>query len=46
MEMRVQPQRLAFKSDTPVLVGLDRDSDDRRTFLLHRIQRLRVVESS
>lgn len=42
---RVQPQRLAFKADAPVLVGLDRESQERRTFMLARIERLRAVES-
>jgi Fe2+ transport system protein FeoA len=41
---RVQPQRLALKADAPVLVGLDRDGDQARTFLLHRIERLRLAE--
>jgi hypothetical protein len=41
---RVQPQRLAFKDDDPVLVGLDREGDERKTFLLGNIERLRMVE--
>ncbi len=44
LAMRVQPQRLAFKADSPVLVGLDRAEDERRTFVLDKIERLRVVE--
>jgi hypothetical protein len=40
----VQPQRLAFKGDAPVLVGLDVNEDERRTFVLDRIERLRVQE--
>jgi len=40
----VQPQRLAFKAESPVLVGLDRNEGDRRTFLLDRIEHLRIVE--
>ncbi|MFT7519182.1 MAG: hypothetical protein ACI9MC_001322 [Kiritimatiellia bacterium] len=39
----VQPQRLAFKADSPVLVGLDREEDERRTFLLGRIERLKLI---
>ena len=41
----VQPQRLAFKADAPVLVGLDRTEDERRTFVLERIERLQVLET-
>lgn len=40
----VQPQRLAFKGDSPVLVGLDTNEGERRTFVLDRIERLRVQE--
>jgi hypothetical protein len=40
----VQPQRLAFKADAPVLVGLDRGEDARRTFVLERVERLRLLE--
>jgi hypothetical protein len=43
---RVQPQRLAFKSDAPVLVGLDRETGERRTFLLDRIERIRQAEEA
>jgi hypothetical protein len=43
---RVQPQRLAFKADDPVLVGLDREENERRTFLLTRIERLRIQEEA
>ncbi len=42
----VQPQRIAFKADAPVLVGLDRNDDERRTFVLERVERLRVLEAS
>ncbi|MCB9664939.1 MAG: helicase-associated domain-containing protein [Alphaproteobacteria bacterium] len=38
----VQPQRLAFKGDSPVLVGLDLTDNERRTFVLERIERLRL----
>ena len=44
LPLRVQPQRLAFKSASPVLVGLDRVEDERRTFVLDKIERLRVVD--
>lgn len=40
----VQPQRLAFKGTSPVLVGLDVGEDERRTFVLDRIERLRIRE--
>lgn len=46
LNLRVQPQRLAFKADAPVLVGLEREEGDRRTFVLDRIERLRVLEDS
>jgi predicted DNA-binding transcriptional regulator YafY len=39
----VQPQRLAFKADAPVLVGLDRKEGDRRTYMLERIEKLKIV---
>ncbi|MFK7927596.1 MAG: WYL domain-containing protein, partial [Myxococcota bacterium] len=42
----VQPQRLAFKADAPVLVGLDREEKARRTFMLDRIERLELCEPS
>ncbi|MBT3221093.1 MAG: WYL domain-containing protein, partial [Proteobacteria bacterium] len=44
LTLLVQPQRLAFKAESPVLVGLDRDEGERRTFVLDRIERLRIVE--
>jgi len=44
LPLRVQPQRFAFKAESPVLVGLDRAEDERRTFVLDKIERLRVVE--
>jgi len=43
---KVQPQRLAFKADDPVLVGLDREENERRTFVLDRIERLDLVEAA
>jgi predicted DNA-binding transcriptional regulator YafY len=39
----VQPQRLAFKEESPVLVGLDLNENERRTFVLDRIERLRIA---
>ncbi len=42
----VEPQRMTFKADAPVLVGLDKDSDERKTFLIERVERLRLVEPS
>ncbi len=44
LALTVQPERLAFKTDAPVLVGLDRKEDERRTFVLDRIERLRLIE--
>lgn len=41
----VQPQRLAFKDADPVLVGLDINENERRTFVLDRIERLRQKEA-
>ena len=43
---KVQPQRLAFKADDPVLVGLDREENERRTFMLDRIERLELIEAA
>lgn len=45
-EVTVQPQRLAFKGTDPVLVGLDREEDARRTFMLERIERLAPAEEA
>jgi hypothetical protein len=44
LPLRVQPQRLAFKAASPVLVGLDRSEDERRTFVLDKIERMRVID--
>jgi predicted DNA-binding transcriptional regulator YafY len=44
MECLVQPERMAFKSDTPVLVGLDINENERRSFLLDRIERMRIED--
>ena len=44
LKLQVQPQRLAFKGQAPVLVGLDVTEDARRTFVLDRIERLRIKE--
>lgn len=41
---KVHPERLAFKADAPVLVGLDREENERRTYLLDRIERVRLLE--
>jgi len=40
----VQPERLAFRDATPVLVGLDKESNENRSFLLDKIERIRLVE--
>ncbi|MCA9572948.1 MAG: hypothetical protein KC656_34160, partial [Myxococcales bacterium] len=42
-ELMVEPQRFAFKGDSPVLVGLDKADDERRTFVLEKIERMRIV---
>jgi hypothetical protein len=42
LQCRVTPERLAFKSDQPVLVGLDRSDNKRATFLIERIERVRM----
>jgi hypothetical protein len=39
----VHPQRIAFKGEAPVLVGVDTADSERRTFVLDRIERLRVM---
>lgn len=39
----VHPQRIAFKAEAPVLVGVDTADSERRTFVLGRIERLRVM---
>jgi hypothetical protein len=44
LNLLVQAQRLAFKGEAPVLVGLDINEDARRTFVLDRIERLRLKE--
>jgi hypothetical protein len=43
LALLVQPQRIAFKAEAPVLVGLDRAENEPRTFVLDKIERLRVV---
>ena len=41
----VEPHRVAFKGDVPVLVGHDHGENERRTYMLDRIERLRIVEA-
>lgn len=41
----VEPQRVAFKGDQLLLVGLDRETNERRTYHIDRIERLRIVEA-
>ncbi len=43
LALTVQPERLAFRDAVPVLVGLDRESGENRTFLLDKIERIRVL---
>ena len=45
LALLVQPQRIAFKADSPVLVGFDRTENQPRTFVLDKIERLRLVEA-
>jgi hypothetical protein len=45
LALLVQPQRIAFKADAPVLVGLDRAENERRTFVLDKIERMRLVDA-
>ncbi len=44
IECTVAPQSLAFKDATPMLVGLDLGSNDRLSYVLERIERLRIQE--
>ncbi|MEZ4240972.1 MAG: helicase-associated domain-containing protein [Myxococcota bacterium] len=44
LALMVQPQRIAFKAEAPVLVGLDRNENERRSFVLDKIERLRLVD--
>lgn len=46
ISMKVRPERLALKADAPVLVGLDVGEDERRTFVLDRIERLRLADAN
>ncbi len=45
-ELLVEPQRFAFKGDSPVLVGLDKTEGERRTFVLEKIERMRIAGES
>jgi hypothetical protein len=45
MTVIVRPERLAFKGESPVLVGLDIGEKERRTFVLDQIERLRIQET-
>ncbi len=45
LPMLVEPDRLAFKGESPVLVGYDLGEKERRTFVIDRIERLRLKES-
>ena len=44
MTLQVRPERLAFKGESPVLVGLDVGENERRTFVMEQIERLRIQE--
>jgi hypothetical protein len=41
----VRPERLAFKGESPVLVGTDVTENERRTYVLENIERLRIQEN-
>jgi hypothetical protein len=43
-ELIVEPQRFAFKGEDPVMVGLDKATDERLTFVLEKIERMRLLE--
>ncbi|NCG17986.1 MAG: hypothetical protein GWP91_03110 [Rhodobacterales bacterium] len=45
LPITVEAERMAFKADVQVLVGMDVAENERRTFVLDRIERLRLVES-
>jgi len=45
MNIKVEPQRMAFKAEAPVLVGVDLSENERRTFVLNQIERLRITEA-
>lgn len=45
MAFLVRPERLAFKGDSPVLVGLDIGDGERRTYVIESIERLRIQGS-
>ncbi|HMV68496.1 MAG TPA: helicase-associated domain-containing protein, partial [Myxococcota bacterium] len=40
----VRPERLTFRGDSPVLVGTDMGDNERRTYVLENIERLRIQE--
>lgn len=42
----VEPLRVALKANQHMLVALDRESKDNKTFALARIERLRIIEES
>jgi hypothetical protein len=42
---KVEPHRIAFKGDDPVMVGLDHGDNERKTYPLSRIERMRMVEA-
>ena len=42
MTIKVEPQRMAFRADSQVLVGVDLTEGERRTFVLGQIERLRI----
>ena len=41
----VRPERLTFRGDSPVLVGTDMGDNERRTYVLENIERLRIQEN-
>lgn len=45
LPLLVRPERLAFKGESPVLVGTDLGDKERRTFVIEQIERLRIQEA-
>jgi hypothetical protein len=44
--LQVQPQRIAYKAEVPVLVALDHSDSETKSLSLDRIERLRIVDAS
>ncbi len=44
--LQVQPQRMAYKAEAPVLVALDHGDGETKSLSIERIERLRIVAAS